>query len=399
MLAPQTQVDYRASYMLKEFAKLLGDSKDGTLTDQQFGVIKSVFDDQLSEIVQSVLREFEVNPHPPSITIGASLSPRQIDRLNRDGMLTINLMDMGYLYPTDDNVRIINIVTSSVELLDPPADTAVNVRLEYRHSGISVIRNNGRQFLFRTGDFSLPSGNADQPNRNYRNTKMLWGANIQHDFEGTHKPDQITPSPSSESLLHYLLNRANSKAEQRAAIEYYRPSAWADISIRRTAGPLPYEGHLKRLNFQISYDYQPAADHIYSVFVATPGGAQPIIQCDTADLNHRSHGMGSFLRIYDSKHVSKIALTAPAFFGNRAFMGWKLLSHVRPNPEGGTLPLTPVMTPSGVDTFLDISERFAQNDHSALNNAWMSDLVTANELTLAINQNHSLLAVYLPVLR
>lgn len=399
MLTPREDVDYRAAYMLKEFTKLLGDSKDGSLTQQQYESIKGVFEAQLNDIISEVIDTLTLNVRPPNLTISVSLSPRQVARLNRDGQLDINLMEMGYLFPTDDDVRIVNIKTTAVDLIDIPKGKAVNVRLEYRHSGISTLRKYGRQFMFRTGDYRLPSGNKLQPDDSYRNNKMLWGTNIKVDLHGNQEPEPIVPSPTTQSLLHHLLQSRKGDGETGAALEYYRPSVWADISIRKTATPEPFKGEIKNLNLEVTYDYLTTPDHIYSVYIATPGGVMPIISSDTVDMNHRNDGRGNFLRTYDSQQVSSVVFTAPETFGSHTFMGWKILADVVPPNPDGSLPLTPLMTPGGVETFLSISERFSaeENDNYALNNLWMQGLIKSRTLSLTIDRHYSVLAIYLPL--
>src|SRR5205814_8043393 len=108
-----------------------------------------------------------------------SLSPEQLNILNGDARrLDIDLMQMGYLDPMLEDIRIIDIQADEVVLIDPPKNQSVNVTLQYRHSGISHLRRGGMLYVFKTGDYRVTADEAEATR--YRDDHMFWGTVAQH---------------------------------------------------------------------------------------------------------------------------------------------------------------------------------------------------------------------------
>ncbi len=334
MLQDMSGMDFRAQKMFDAFAKFLADSPNGMLTKDQFNTLKTVFEDQLKLITGAIIDWYQT--HPPAHTgeFIFSLEPDQLETLNTPaGRLDLDLMDMGYLNPTHEDIRITAIEATTVKLTNPPPKQAVNVSLVYRHDGLSRLRRGGRLFLFRSGDYSVAADGTKQnepPPTKYRDDHMFWATDVEyHDGNQTLKVRE--PDPAAISLLRHLIDDQKGKAEAKGSLLNFRPSAWGGITIYRSATPSTYAGKLNELVLRVKYVSQNVDDRLSTLFVKMAGDAAPLIQCDLPDVNGRQDGEGSFLRTFDKKLSPQIVLHAPKRYGLRDFLGWHIVGDATPS--------------------------------------------------------------------
>jgi len=74
-------------------------------------------------------------------------------------------------------------------------------------------------------------------------------------------------------------------------------------------------------------------DKYSTITVKVADDAQPYILCDAVDENNSSDGQGGFVRTF-KKSKRQVTLTAPANYGQRAFLGWRTGQAVR---DGGPI--------------------------------------------------------------
>lgn len=391
MLRDLPGLDYDAQYMFDAFAKMLASSQDGSLAAEQYQSLRSVFEDQLEKIAESLIDWYQKHKPKSGGAFLVSLTPGQIQALNQDaGKASINLMEMGYLFLDQEDIRITDIKTHGVNLIDPPKGMSVNVKLEYRHSGVSILRRGGQLFAFRSGDYSAATKSEGQ---SYSNDHMYWGTTISHDSGEKTSLTPIKPDPAEESLIRHLLQGIDAKGRDVSPLIQYQPSAWTDIAIRRTVSPRTYAGKIDRLDLEIEYVYHPIPDRLQTLYVYVPGGMKPCIRCNTTDLNNRTDGYGSFLRTFDASRVREIRLTAPAAYGKCRFMGWRRLGE---EVAGDVIRFTPLLTPAGAELFGEIEHLVEPGSSADVKGEWFQKLVQERTIAIDITRDQYLVAVYLP---
>lgn len=368
MVEPLTKVDYSAQYMIDAFAKVVSPSGDGVLSSDQYKSLRVVYEKQLTDITDNIIQFFQSNARKLQPPLSITLTPEQIKALNDDKTVTINLMKMGYIQPKEEDIRITDIKTAAVKVKNPPSTGSANVNLYYKHSGVSTIRRNGRLFLFRTGNY------AGQINKGDR---MFWGAAISY-LDGKQTLEQMKPAESAQSLISKLLE---GKSGDVGGLKQYEPSAWADIKIDRSATPSSFAGLIEGLSLTITYACYPVDDDFFTLQVQARDGVQPYIECNTADLNGSSHGVGAFLRTFNATTTSSIKLTAPERFGGLGFMGWRQ-SKEQPLTPDQSVPLVPLLTPEGAGQIDDISKLFKERELPVTLKA--SDYITVEPVYLPL---------------
>ncbi len=230
-------------------------------------------------------------------------------------------MQMGYHNLKREDIRIINIKSvEDIELASPPEDGIVNVSLTYRHEGVSRLRRGGQLYLFRSGRYRVDH-EGDAASSRYLDDKMYWGTDVTYKartkkYEVTHrKPDEV-----EKWLVQHLLDKDDKR--DTSPLTSFRPSAWARITIARSATPSNSAGTLKRLELKVGYAAHNVDQKLGTVFVRQPAEIQSLIRCDTVDVNRLGDGQGSFLRTFAWSLSPKVAFTAPKHFGGREFAGW-----------------------------------------------------------------------------
>lgn len=315
MLRDQPEIDFRAQKVVDEFAAML--SPEGKLTDAQYGLLRGVFDDQLKQIVEKIIAEFQERGFAKEGDFQVQLSDTQLRILNETHELTLDFMQMAAIDLQFENVRMISVATEDIGLTGLPAK-AVTLSFEYEHDGISNLRAAGRLYQFRSG----ASAAKGQPPR------MFWGTNIDCTPGKDPKRSEMRVDQEIESLIGHLIDKAvgNDKEKRRvASLLSYRPGAWARITVRCPNPNFTYT--ITKLVLKVGFVANLVDRELASVLVRMSHDVERGIQCSAYDLNRRSDGSGTFLRTYPRK--TTITLEAPA----AGFEGWEIAKgEIQPKP-------------------------------------------------------------------
>jgi hypothetical protein len=334
MLEDLPSLDFRAQKMFDAFAKyipgntkvkptdadFLPPSEHGDLSEKHFQRLSAIFEEQLRSVINTIIDFYENNPAKFDGKFEVELTKKQLETLNATGRLDIDLMQMGYHDFDREDIRIINIEASDVELASPPAAGLVNVFLTYRHEGISRLRRGGRLYLFRSGRYRVAADGKSTADA-FRDAKMYWGSDVTYkartkEYEITHrKPDEV-----EKWLVKHLLGEKETR--DTSPLTSFRPSAWARITVTLSATPDRSAGKLKTLELKVYYASHNLSERLGTVFTRVSDDIEPLIRCDTTDVNGLSDGQGSFLRTFDVTQTPRVTITAPARYGGRSFEGW-----------------------------------------------------------------------------
>ena len=327
-------IDYRSQKLIGEFTKMLKDSPDGTLESQQFKDLKDVFKSQLSEVAKEILEFYQ--SHPPKLkgTQPVSLTKAQIETLNADGQVEIELFN--WLNAQREDIRIANIKTGKVTLAAPLPKTTTGFSLEYRHDGISRIRRGGQLYVFRSGQYRIASGKGEPTADQYRNDKVFWASDITYDpkpSSGEEKDkiqiDESKISKAEKSLVRELVQSPKNTGDKDPLLSF-EPAAWTRLRITRSG---EYEGKIAELTLTLNYLYHGIADRLKTVIVRTDDEIEPLIRCQPLDVNKSGDGYGSLVRTFDKETSGAVTLRAPARYGQRAFVGWRIGSELTDTGE------------------------------------------------------------------
>jgi hypothetical protein len=134
--------------LLTRFEQLVGTSTSHVLTQAEFENLKSIFIEELRDLVADSLDNF--NAPSRSFPKSYRLNPDQRRQLNEQGYLLLNLKDIGLISPGDENVRLADLRTRALAVTPTgPIGSLALVRVNYEHMGISRLTSGGRTYLFR----------------------------------------------------------------------------------------------------------------------------------------------------------------------------------------------------------------------------------------------------------
>lgn len=307
--------------LITKFGEIADLNNDHQITPAQFATLKSVYQDKLSQVAETIFDHYNANRPDLSVPVRFNLLPDEIETLNAGGKVMLNLRDAGFFQPSEENVRIVDLKLFSIDAAPRGGGNvgrSAFVDLKIEHSGISRLKRNGETYLFRHY-----SRNTDNP--------FVWGG--RYDVID----DQIDPfeiSDANDSLLRSLLS-GDAVSDM---LLYSRPSAWADLEISRTSvnsGGPPLD--ISSVRLEMVYDFSPRAQsskqrdlEVFVQTIAENGAGQPVIEDSTfepyfdlgsKDSNGREDARGHFLRVFDSA-AGPVTITAPASYGQWNFAGW-----------------------------------------------------------------------------
>ncbi|PKH00971.1 choice-of-anchor Q domain-containing protein [Paraglaciecola sp. MB-3u-78] len=297
-----------------------GDTVGGALTTGQRDLIKGVYRKIIASTTESILTDYNTSPSIAGGSRSFKLNAQQLDTLNRGEKLNLNLYEEGLFLPGEENLRIVNLEVveengMTTELVSGTAYGATSfVLLTIEHSGISNLKKDGNVFQFR------------HYNSGTRNP-ITWKSQYEP------RDNIISPTPpkaAADSLLKALVP----SIDTRQQLLYSRPSAWADLSIRR-------EGVNGDVRFGLGYDDPPIlitditlrvtfdrANRVANVkevgIVARSDAGEklsPLFSVNEPDRNQRGDGLGDILRIYNTSSDA-VEITAEQSFGAYTFSKW-----------------------------------------------------------------------------
>jgi hypothetical protein len=274
-----------------------------------FIALKAIYESDLAATANTIWRN--VNAYAPALTsdINFRLLPSQIEALNTRGEVTINLVEMGFISPSLQNVKILDMGASAVGAAPTnPSAQLANVRLEFEYSGVSVVQSAGVEYVFQHHRSSLDDLN-------------FWATDydaIRHELHQS----QISPSQIATIAALLGLDPAHLSADAAERL-YAHPSAWADITIRKNVTVVPSSATLKleEVSLFVRYDSQGAQPGTVALDVQPDNGLLPQILVSQADHSGRKDGRGSFTRYFDAGQG--VTLIAQPMFGLFSFSHWE----------------------------------------------------------------------------
>lgn len=334
MLADLPLIDYRCQKLFDSFVsvlvkkqgqsdvtlKPLAESTDGMLDAQQFEAVSIVFKNQLRDIGAKIIDWYQKHPPRRTGTLPLALTDGQLEILNAQGHLELDLLPR--LDRQREDIRITSIETDSVKLSLPLPTKTVGFSLTYRHDGVSRIRSGGVLYLFRSGQYRV-TGDGEASADQYRNDKIHWASDIKYNAseEKEAKRLKITETQVDKEEQSLVWQLISGNQDEKNPLVSFRPSAWTRLLITRSG---EYDGKISDLTLKINFVGHLLHERLRTVVVLGSDEIQPLIRCTPSDINDCGDGYGNFVRTFDSLTHSPVTLKAPARYGQRSFVGWKV---------------------------------------------------------------------------
>jgi len=292
------------------------------LTADEFKELKTLYKDQLAVITATILDKYNTNAPGLSVPSRFYLTSDEINKLNADGSVRLNMMDIGLFSSSEEDIRIVSLKVKNMPVAtEGTPGRFANLSLYMEHSGISKLTKNGKVWQFRHYN-----NDTDNP--------ILWGARYDAFFPSAIDP--IEPSAADKSLLTSLLTMKGKPLD--GILLYSRPAAWADIVITREVHADNCDLKIKSLMLEVTYEFRQRKTGLASLKVTAPDNdLAPYIIVNTKDNNERQDGVGSFYRTYST--YSTVTLKAPQTYGEWTFDKWT-------NSSGTTLGTNQILTVS-----------------------------------------------------
>ncbi len=291
--------------------------------------LAAVFEEELSKLSDRIINRYESGLTESTFTYSLPLPADLLPGLNKvGGESTLNLHDLGFLAPNEEGHRIADLRVTGVDFallqdgqpVDPGAAGLLSavVDVEFVHSGLSRLTRDGRIYLFNHFRDADPARNP-----------IKWTAKLNL-LNGS--VAMVRPSLASQSLLATLLGGA----QNLKLLNFSRPAAWADVTVRvrnlnltRLPGSPPAGGFsvdIRRLDLEFDLDfYSRGSGREIDIRIVDANGQalaiQPQVRFDlpnglpVLDANGRRDGVGSVSRSF-MNNDSTIIATVEDFYGN-----------------------------------------------------------------------------------
>ncbi|MBE0535576.1 MAG: right-handed parallel beta-helix repeat-containing protein [Phycisphaerae bacterium] len=283
-------------------------SADGTLDQNAFNALKTVYEEQLWSLTDQIYRDYQDNKsYEATAPVRLELTAAQIAALNAGNEVAINLKDAARFQYNEENTRIVDI---EVETLEFHVEGTYNwldyFDLEIEHAGVCRLQKDGEIFGF-----------VHYKDLAQETNPINW--NERHFADGFWQP--VDRSDASRSMLFSLLENC-AHAGTGDIMLYARPGAWADIVIKKT----PHEENsgdlvIDSIRLLVRYDriIRPVQYSTLQV-VTQPQNLVPYFEVSRKDRWGRQDGVGEFYRTYNTGTAASV--TAPLQSGNYAFVKW-----------------------------------------------------------------------------
>ncbi len=369
-------LDVQAQFLVDAVMKMLQDDQQGRLDPSALDLLVAQFEASLKAITEPMLEHYSAHPLAVNDRVKVSLQPHQLAALNQpSGRVILDLAAMGALDEAVEDVRILDIRTASATVEGLPEHEAVNLHLEYRHSGLSRLRSGGIPYLFRAGEYQVEGAPESVP---LLNDRMLWGTTVTYQRKSADRVETAynprMPSPTDSSWLRQLIGAG----EQAQMALQYQPAAWGELRIQRSVTPNRYALKITELTLEFDLSVKGLAQGLTSISVQCRPGVVPLLLLDRADVSGRADGYGSFQRTFDSRTTGRVTLRAPRHFGALRFYGWL---RVKGASEEELAKPFPLMAPA-------LARLFAEHGNGAIS--------FEPELTLGLGFHQVVIPVYGP---
>ena len=101
--------DLNLNSLFNKFMEIVGRGSGYTLTEGDFGALKTVYEEQLSTIAEIIYDQYISNPPDMSSSLSFSLDSSELQKLNSGQTVTKNLVDWGFFLPSEENIRIVDL--------------------------------------------------------------------------------------------------------------------------------------------------------------------------------------------------------------------------------------------------------------------------------------------------
>lgn len=289
--------------LLDRFQVLIEAGSNPVLTSEQFDQLKSLFIDELREIVSDMFDNF--NAPERSVPISFKLNADELAQLNSTGRLLINLKDRGLLGATRENVRIADLRTRSLSAhpVGGSIGTHALLNVNFEHLGTSRLTSGGKTFLFR--HYQTEAVNP-----------IVWNTV----FDGlTGQVSNSELSVAQQSLIAVLLGLVPTADSNLAFFSI--PGADADILITKEVNvDNQIDLAIDDIRIEVQFDFFNTTGNQRELSVVVPQDLAPRIVVSQQDINQRQDGEGDFTREFAP--FSQVTLTAPESYGRFQFDHW-----------------------------------------------------------------------------
>ena len=312
MLLPYTG-DLALGHLFAEIIRLLSPqiNADETWLDDpsNFETLKSIYESDLRDTADQIWTKLNSNAPQRTSEIKFRLSPEQLLELNHQGEVTINLIEMGFINPTRQDVKLLQFGVDglSADLTGPFAQIA-NVRFEFEHAGVSIVQSEGQRYAFQhisTGDEG----------------GFFWATDYDA-IGGELTQSEVSPSDIATVAALLNLNPGGLSSDQEGRL-YAHPGAWADVTIRQETVVVPRSVNvdLQELSLFVKFDSNRSDADDVVLDVRTPEDLSPRVLVSEPDGTGRDDGEGSFTRFYS--RGQEVLLTAAPVYGGYQFSAWR----------------------------------------------------------------------------
>jgi hypothetical protein len=292
------------------FQTIADTAANHNLTGDAFDALKTVYEEEISSVVSQIYDEYNTNSPELSVPIRFNLTDEEKELLNTTGEVTINLVEKGIFPESEENIRIVSFSIYDLDMHfenGEPGDFAY-FDLYLKHSGLSKLKKDGEYYHFRHYNTE-----SEHP--------IVWGARYDA-YDGLTNP--IEPSAASQSLLKALLQSLGLPTTDDELLLYSRPSAWADIVIKKedhSSNGVDMVVDLLRLELQ--YDFMNRPEELVNIEILTSDPKMmPYFDIDPIDNNEREDGRGNTHRSYSIYGKDDIIISAQEYYGIYKFEKW-----------------------------------------------------------------------------
>jgi len=286
----------------------VGLALDSVVDTDAYRTLSAVYRERVSDMTEEIIEEYTNNSHTEKTSTPRSYRiPREkLDELNANGSVNLNMYEMGFFSPMEENIRILNF---GVRYIKAHAEGELGywgeLSLEMSHSGISKFRKNGNIYYFN----HMPPKTKNP---------HVWTTKVDiFDLPEVTNPQTDKTSVEISSLMSSILNYDNDKI-----MLFSRPSVWSDITLtKRVNVETEEEILIDSLVLLLEYDYTRRTEDLSNIDISASDGLMPYINCSVEDVCGRSSGRGPLFRSFQRSN-SNVTFTAQDKYETYYFVNW-----------------------------------------------------------------------------